>query len=147
MNTKGLELWRNTEATLEVFRKEYDYFVDSLDYCIANNIDTGELSRIIEKNIVLQNNRFMAYVQRLRGEEINESVVRSVDREENEKQNDDTMEPLGHKNNSNEGKGQNAKISMRAEQKYAKLLKQFIEESPIDLGINIISPKREVDAK
>lgn len=64
-NTYSEDIGRSTKATLNDLKEEYDYFADCCDYYIEEGKSTGELVRLIEKNIVLHKKHLKAYWARL----------------------------------------------------------------------------------
>ena len=83
MNTIGMGLRKNTEATLDIYRNEYEYFADCLDYYVNNGKDTGEFLRIIEKNVVNHRGRLWTYLVRLQEIVANEETDMLVKKDAN----------------------------------------------------------------
>ncbi len=112
MNTIGMGLRSNTDATLEIYRSEYEYYADCLDYYVNKGKDTGDLSRIIEKNVVNQKNRLLAYLTRLQ----------------------DIVDTKGIDPQAQSDAENTIRI---AKVKYSSIIKTFIKDIPVDLGMTI----------
>lgn len=112
MNTIGVGLQSNTDATLEIYRSEYEYFADCLDYYVNNGKETGDLSRIIEKSVVNQKDRLLAYLARLQDIISTEELDSQI------------------KNDAN-------KAINIAKLKYSSIINNFIKDIPVDLGLKI----------
>lgn len=121
MNTIGIGLRSNTEAALDIYGNEYEYFADCLDYYVNNGKDTGNLSRIIEKSVVGHKDRLMAYLVRLQDIIDNEKI-------------------------DSQAKNDAEHAAMRAKERYSSIIDNFINDIPVNLCLKI-DKNDELDEK